>query len=406
MPPIFQRIKKSLNARYRKQRWLILVFSPEGLEVRKVLYYPTSRRVVGKAPMFFKDISEKNIRSKRILKIVLHILFFPFRYRIGVIAPKNVCRSKYFTIPFERKNHSLPIQKEEIGQVFSQYLWKCMDANKRKFAKDNGYDDLSVLLMNSQVASVTLDGKTLDDCDEVLGKTGKKVMVGMLQTFAYRSFFTSLSRVIPKKRALFKEFHEYGFQLPFAVLLAHLKSSTNKNKKFIFADIKENETRVTIFDGMMMSFYDTFGFGNRSFYEAMNHFVGVDYTAYIEILNKIVSGEITETAKKRFMAVLDKELVVLSNGISSFKKDARARTAYVNGEELTGYLDMHKRISEMLIFKNGCNTIASVNLKDVNLPNVFKADLGCMFGMSRNEQINIIATRQIRWLIPHNVDVR
>lgn len=395
-----------MNARYRKQRWLILVFSPEGLEVRKVLYYPTLRRVVGKAPMFFKDISEKNIRSKRILKIVLHILFFPFRYRIGVIAPKNVCRSKYFTIPFERKNHSLLIQKEEIGQVFSQYLWKCMDANKRKFAKDNGYDDLSVLLMNSQVASVTLDGKTLNDCDEVLGKTGKKVMIGMLQTFAYRSFFTSLSRVIPKKRALFKEFHEYGFQLPFAVLLAHLKSSTNKNKKFIFADIKENETRVTIFDGMTMSFYDTFGFGNRSFYEAMNHFVGVDYTAYIEILNKIVSGEITETAKKRFMAVLDKELVVLSNGISSFKKDARARTVYVNGEELTGYLDMHKRISEMLIFKNGCNTIASVNLKDVNLSNVFKADLGCMFGMSRNEQTNIIATRQIRWLIPHNVDVR
>ena len=95
-----------------------------------------------------------------------------------------------------------------------------------------------------------------------------------------------------------------------------------------------------------------------------------------------------------------------NNGISSFKNEIGAQSAYISGENITGYLKLHKRFVEMAVDDDFCNRIASINMEALNLPRIFKADIGCMLGFSRNDQLNILATRQIRWLIPHTVEVR
>ncbi len=335
----------------------------------------------------------------------MNLLFFPFKYKIGVIAPQNVCHSIYFSVNLERKNRSVPIQKEEISHFFSQNLWKFIETNKKEFSQKNGYDDLGVLLASNWVAVSILDKKTMENCDDVFGKTGKKITFGILQTFIGRNFLDSLSKIIPAKRAVMKNFHEYGFQLPFSVLMAHLKSSKTKNKKFIFADIKETETRATLFDGESMFFLDVFNFGSRSIYEAVNHFFGIDYGTYLGLLNRLVKDEISKTAKNKFLSIFEKELSIFNKGIFSFKKETKAGTIYINGEYLSDYLNARKNPPNTIIFKNGFDSIFSVNLSDINLSNSFKADLGCMLGISRNEQINTMIAKQIRWLIPQGIEV-
>lgn len=299
----------------------------------------------------------------------------------------------------------MPIEKNEVSGIFSQYLWKYLEINKKAFVKDNSYDDLGVLLLNSLVVNVSLDGKSLGQNDELFGKTGKKVAIGMVQTFVFRPFFSSLAKIFPK-RAPFRDFHEFGFYLPLAVLLNHLKVSEKKNKKFIFAGVEKLETKIHVFDGLTMAFYDIFSFGNRSFYEAMNHYFGVDITTYFLLLDKIIKDDLALSAKKRFMDVLDKELINLNNGISSFKNEIRAPSVYLSSENITGYLKLNKHFAEMVVDDDFCNKVASINMEALNLSCIFKADIGCMLGFSRNDQLNILATRQIRWLIPHTVEVR
>ncbi len=396
---------EKVKNQFQKQRWAILIFDYDGLEIRRITYNPKLLKTSEKNPIFFKNVSEKNFRSKKNLKFVLNLLFFPFKYKIGIIAPQNVCHSKYFSINLERRNRLNPIQKEEISHFFSQNLWKFIEINKKEFSQKNGYDDLGVVLANNWVSVSILDKKTMDNCDDIFGKTGKKITFGILQTFISRNFLDSLSKMIPVKRATLKSFHEYGFQLPFSILMAHLKSSKAKNKKFIFADIKENETRTTLFDGESMFFLDVFNFGSRSLYEAVNHFFGIDYKTYLELLDRLVKDNISKTAKNKFLSIFEKELSIFNKGISSFKKETKAGAVYINGEYLSDYLNIRRNPSNMIIFKNGFDSIFSVNLKDVNLSNSFKADLGCMLGISRNEQINMMIARQIRWLIPQGIEV-
>jgi hypothetical protein len=324
---------------------------------------------------------------------------------MGVVAPRNVCRSVYFTIPYARKNPSTPIEKNEIGGVFSQYLWKYIEINKKLFAKENSYDDLGVLLLNNLVAGVGLDGETVEHNDDIFGKTGKKITIGMVQSFVFRPFFSALAKTFPK-RALFKDFHEQGFCMPLSVLLNHLRVSEKKNKRFVFAGVGKSRTSIHVFDGLTMAFYDSFAFGSRSFYEVSNHYFGLDLSAYLSMFERIVSGNLAPGAKKKMMEVLDKELNNLSNGISSFKTEIGAQSTYINGGSISGYLKLHKRFADSVVDEDFCDKIGSVNVESLKLTNVFKADVGCMLGLSRNDQLNVMAMRQIRWLIPHTVEVR
>jgi hypothetical protein len=389
----------------QKQRWLLFIFTSEGLEIKRVLFYPTSQKVLERTPIFFKNVTEQTIRSNKILKIIPHILFFPFKYRISVIASRPMCSSKYFSFPYSRKKPGDIIDSNEIAGVFSRFLWRTLEINKKEFSKANSYDDLSVLLVNNQVVSASIDGKYFSRPDAIFEKTGKKISLGIVQTFAYRPFFSSLAKIIPK-RAVFRDFYEYGFNLPLSVTLKHLQTSKKSNKKFIFAGVDDNETRIYEFNGTALNFHDTFPFGSRSFYQAMNHIVGVDYAAYRELQIKISNKDLAPFAYKKLKEVLDKELSGFYNGLSSFKKSCKAGTIYVDGEKINDYLKTNNRFSGMLISDSYCEQHSKVDLSEFDALKEIRADVGCSIGLMRNDQINMMATKQIRWLLPHSMELK
>ena len=382
-----------------------MIFTPDGLEVRRLLYYPIRHVVAEKAPIYFKNTTELSVRSNKFLKILFYILFFPFKYKISVIASRNVCHSKYFSLPFTRRNAKEKIDKNEIAGIFSRYLWKCLEINKKEFSVANEYDDLSVVLVNNQVVNATVDGKNYARPDSIFEVSGKNVGLGIVQTFAYRPFYSALAKNLPR-RAIFRDFYEYGFNLPLSVTLQHLENSKKPNKRFVFAGMEDSETKVYVFDGTVLSFKDFFAFGSQSFYQIMNYVYGVEHSAYSLMLDKLTKDDVGPAVKKRFKEILDKELFRLYNGLLSFKKNANAASVYIDGDRISNYLKTNKRFSGMLVDGGYCERQSKVNLSGLDIDNVLRADVGCMLGLSRNDEINVMATKQIRWLLPHTMEVR
>jgi hypothetical protein len=393
------------NNQFTKQRWLLLIFGGEGVEARRILYYPTTKSFREKKAVRFLKVNENNIYANRVFRIFAKIFFFPFRYKVMVVAPRKLCCSKYFTVSFDRKNNHKPIEANELAYIFSQNLWPIIESNKKEFMKDNDYEDLNILLVNSQAVQINADNKILPNLDDIFSVAVKKASVGMVQTLVYRAFFSSLRKTFPK-RAAFREFHEYGFNLPLSILLYSSAKKENKTKKFISATVEEKETRIFIFDGKFLSYHDKFSFGRRSLYDALNHAMNVDATVFNSLMKKIVTQDMDPTTSKRLVSILDKELTRLGNGLLAFKKESKAQAVYVDGGAINSFLRMHPRYAPLIVDNSICNCGFKGDISGLSLGESYRADILCAIGLDKKDLVNVIATRQIRWLIPHSIEVK
>lgn len=400
-----KQIRGFFSKQFRKQRWLLVVFSPEGLELRPIIYYPTDGTFKEMTPFMFKNIFEKNFSSKKIIKILGKTIFFPFKFNITVVASKEVCASTYFVFPFTRQSSNTIIEKNDVMAAFSQHLWKYLDVHKKAFAKHNDYDDLGVLLVANQVIRITVDDVPLKNPETLFEKKGKKISFGMIQTFLHRPLFVALTKTF-SKRATFKHFHEYGFTLPLFGLISLFGDKKNtSNKHCIVARVEDSDTLVYAFDGNHFAYFDSFAFGEKYLYEAVHHVMGVNFSSYKEIINSIVMGKTSLVVAKKFVSIMDKELSRLSHGLQSFKKDIRATSALLSMPGSASFLALNKKFASMLIsadkFECGSAKVSQLSVSDQ-----LKADIICMIGLDRTDSINTLATRQIRWLIPHNMNVK
>ncbi len=405
MNRFIKKISSFFKSQYQKQRWLLLIFGGEGVEARRIFYYPTSKTFKEKKSLRFLKVNENDFHTSKIFKAFSKLFFFPFPYKVMVVAPRKLCRSKYFTVSFERKNNSKPIEANELASVFSQNLWPMIESNKKEFMKDNGYEDLNILLVNSQVIRIAADDKILSNLDDIFSSSFKKASIGIVQTLAYRAFFSSLRKTFPK-RATFREFHEYGFNLPLSILLYAGAKKENKAKRFITATVEEKETRIFVFDGKSLVYHDTFSFGRRSLYDALHHVMNIDITVFNALMKKIVEKDITSSTSKKLVFILDKELARLGNGLLAFKKESKAQAAFVDGGLMNNFLRMHPRYEPFVVDNSICNCGYKGDISGLSLGESYKADILCAIGLDKKDQVNTIATRQIRWLIPHSVDVK
>ena len=382
-----------------------MIFGGEGVEARRIIYYPTSRTFKEKKSLRFLKVSENDFQTSKVFRIFSKLFFFPFPYKIMVIAPRKLCRSKYFTVSFEHKNNSKPVEANELASVFSQNLWPMIESNKKEFMKDNGYEDLNILLVNSQVIQITADNKIISNLDDIFSTSFKKASIGIVQTLAYRTFFSSLRKTFPK-RATFREFHEYGFSLPLSILLYLSEKKENKAKKFITATVEEKETRIFVFDGKSLFYHDTFSFGRRSLYDALHHVMNIDITVFNALMKKIAENDMEPTTSKRIVSILDKELTRLGNGLLAFKKESKTQAAFIDGGAMNNFLRMHPRYAPFVVDNTICNCGCKSDASKLSLDESYRADILCAIGLDKKDQVNTIATRQIRWLIPHTIDVK
>jgi sRNA-binding regulator protein Hfq len=393
--------------KFKKQRWLVLIFGNNGFEIRRVVFCPSSQKLKEKKPIRFLKVDEFSVFSKRIFKIISKLLFFPFSYKVLTILPRKICQSKYFTIQIERKNCSDSIGVEQLASVFSQKLLPLLEANKKEFMKNNNYDDLDVLLVNNQIVDVLVDDKSLSNFDDLFSVVNGKISIGIVQTFLYRGFFGALKKAFPK-RATFKEFHEFGFYLPLSVLI-NFKDNYKKNKKikrFIVVNVEENESLVFKFDGQVLNYFDSFSFSRRSLYEALHHVIKIDFATFSQLLKKIIADDLSPWVKKKIFLVLNKELARLNNAIAAFKKETKSQAFFINGQNLNSFLKLYRRYNLWVVDNLASNCRFKADVSDLTFSDEIKADILCSLGLNKKDRVNELAIKQIRWLIPHDLDIK
>jgi len=118
--------------RFSKQRWLILVFGNDGLEAKRVIYYPAFGNFKEKKSFYFLHLSESNFNENKIFKIFVKLSFFPFSYKVMVVSSRRYCCSKYFTIHLETKDGAKSLELGQLGSTFAQKLLPILEKNKKE----------------------------------------------------------------------------------------------------------------------------------------------------------------------------------------------------------------------------------------------------------------------------------
>lgn len=408
---VLARIKKtfrrSVGAQRMSDRFVWVRFTQDGVELQAL-----SRRGQGSPPrqgprFFLAGVSERNFGTSKKLKYFFRTIFFPLPYRVVVTLSKESAFTTFFTVTHQRVAPKEALNADELQNIFSQYLWRSLDDHKRDAMAKLGLDDLSVLLAGSRILSVRVDGVDIGDGSSMALRTGKIVAVDAVQTFIARGVFVSLQKVLPP-RARVAGFVQEDFSLCLLGALASSRSKTARTKNFVFASVGDIETAMFVYAEDRLVYADSFVFGTKTVYEALNHALGIDQTVFVGLLDVIAHADRASTGTHRALAsFVSQEMARLAHGVASFKKSAGVSRALVYAGPLQSACAHDKKIAPLLFsvrsYLEGDETWRPV--MDHIADDAVLADYLVIFGIPTRRVFTEQAMKLVRWLIPHTIDV-
>jgi len=403
MENIIEKIKNWGLEFFNKKRFLYFSILSNGLVVvKKIVYMSENKQWRFLSEKNMGEFLEKDFFQQRVNKFFFKFLFFPFKYQLIINVPHSYCCSKYFQIDHKRNSSKSPISEGEMTLIFSNYLLKLLDANKKEVLEKNGFDELNTLLVDHKVIDSSIDGKRFfPESDLVMESLGKDLKIGMVHTFLYRPISSGFNKVLPSRARVWGYFED-GFNLPLGLHLNYQNDPKLKNKKSLFAIIKEEETHIYQDNLNEIKFFDTFGFGYKNIYDALNNALGIEYEEFFVLLQKLANHDMSPNTMMYILRIVEVELQRLYNGLILFKKELGSSVIYVEAGLLAEVLKNHKRFSPMLISDEW--RIESLN--DFNGLNISKNNIADLIygSLSRSNILNSLSAKHIRWLIPYNIN--
>jgi hypothetical protein len=407
---VLSRIKKAFNrpigAQRVSDRFVWMRFMPDGVELQ-ALSRRDGQQLPRQGPRFFiSGVTERNFGASKKLAYFLKAIFFPLPYRVIVTLSKESACATFFTVTHQRPNPKEPLTADELQNIFSQYLWRLLDDHKRDAMALLGLDDLSVLLVGNRILSVRVDGVDIGDGSSMVSRAGKVVTIDAVQTFIARGAFVSLQNVLPP-RAHIAGFTQENFSLCALEALASARSKTGRIKNFVFASVGDIETAMFVYADGRLVYADSFVFGTKTVYEALNHALGIDQTVFVGLLDVVAHAERASAATHRTLAsFFGQEMARLSHGVASFKKAAGVSRAIIYAGSLQMVCARDKKIAPMLFSLRDRFDMADAwqALADHIADDAVVADYVFIFGIPTRRVFTQQATKMIRWLIPHVID--
>lgn len=399
--------RRSVGAERISDRFVWVRFTQDGVELQ-ALSRRGNKQLPRQGPRFFiAGVSERNFGTSKKLAYFFKTIFFPLPYRVIMTFSKESAFTTFFTVAHQRTNPKEPLSADELQNIFSQYLWRSLDDHKRDAMAKLGLDDLSVLLVGNRILSVCVDGTDIGDGSSMVSRAGKVVIIDAVQTFIARSAFVSLQKVLPS-RARVAGFTQEDFSLCLLEALASSRSKTARMKNFVFASVGDIETAMFVYAGGRLVYADSFVFGTKTVYEALNHALGIDQTVFVGLLEVVVHADRASTATHRTLAsFISQEMARLAHGVASFKKAAGVSRVVIYAGPLQSACARDKKIAPMLFsvrkyFENidAWRTTAAQITDDAVL-----ADYVVVFGIPTRHVFTEQAMKLVRWLIPHTIDV-
>ncbi len=399
--------RRSVGAERIADRFVWVRFTQDGVELQAL-----SRRGDSTPPrqgprFFIAGVSEKNFGTSKKLKYFFKTIFFPLPYRVIVTLSKENSFATFFTVTHLRATPKETVTADELQNIFSQHLWRSLDDHKRDAMVALGLDDLSVLLVQNRILSVRVDGVDIGDGSALAPRTGKAVAVDAVQTFIARGIFVSLQKLLPA-RARVAGFVQEDFSLCLLAAMAPPSAKTSRAKNFVFASVGDIETAMFVYAEGRLVYADSFVFGTRTVYEALNHALGIDQTVFVGLLDVVASPQRASAGTHRALALfVSQEMARLAHGIASFKKSAGVSRALVYAGPLQSVCVRDKKISPLLFSVRALlgNNDAWRSTMEQIADDAVLADYVVVFGVPTRRVFTEQAMKLVRWLIPHTIDI-
>lgn len=403
MKLFFKKVRESIIGYFSARRYVWMSIYEKEIVLVGYVYYPSSHAWRRSWKISLEGISENNIASSKRLSCIFAVAFFPFPYRVAIVSSHKHCAAMYSHLSFPRERPRTILNEEEVVGFFSNALLKTLDTQKKIISEKSDFDDLNALLVNHHITSSSIgQAWHVFDPDGVFGATGSRLSFGMTHTFAYRPLVSGVVKLLPRRARLAHVF-ERGFSLPLWLLLTSVSQApTRATKQFVYASVLESETDIFVFDGSRLAFVDSFTFGSRTLYDALNESMGIDRESFSAFLEMFTLGQLSAHVRSYAQTIIDAELQRLTHGISSFKKSFGATTVYVNGGDISALLAHHSKYSSSHI-GSFCENERIPHFSDL-LDEAHKADLSYVSSIPRRSKMHSLSLKLIRWLIPYDIN--
>jgi hypothetical protein len=397
---IITQFRPLFDSLFRVQRLLLCSFVGGGVLLQPLQLYGNARVVHHRKSLWLPRMSEKEFFESKRIKVYLWRLFFPFRYRIVVSAPRRHCQSRLTTLSAARAHPTTPVTQQELEHFFSNTLLKSLENHKKDVTHRYGYDDVHVLLVDNIAISAAIDSKRFhNNPDALIGSRGSVIRVSVVQTLCSRTFFGSLMRIIPR-RSTIGHIVEEGFNLAMFMYLKASAARQNSQARFILAVVGDRDTTIMQATPESVAFLDSFRFGWKSICDVLHHHLGIDNATCIPLCQTLAAGSLSPSVTKGLWTILNKELSRLVNGMEVFRKETKIPTIFVDGGLFDFLLAAHPVLGAMEV---SARKNKGFEISHAHLISRLEADVYMELLRLPSSMVNRTAAKLIRWLIPNTL---
>lgn len=214
---------------------------------------------------------------------------------------------------YKRENPEAKIDLRELKNAIHNAELKAYEDIRRKFVTDSGYPETDVVLVNSSIQDIRVDGYKVNN---PIGFDGQELYISVFNAYMprfYRNLFTGLAEKMKfELSALLYE--------PYAVFSA-LRGKQGDDFEGIILDIGGKTTRISLVRKGKLEEIKTFSFGGESFTRRIASHFEIGFWEAEKLKARYSAGNLSESAKEVIEEILQTEFSIFLNALELVLKE-------------------------------------------------------------------------------------
>jgi len=226
-------------------------------------------------------------------------------------------KSRISTVRYQRDDGTKPLSDQELSLIIQKIETTARDEAASLLAYETDHDP-EVLLINSAIVSLTIDGHPVNN---PIGFQGSEVILQVYTAFAPRVYVSAIEKICT----------ELNLNLlgvvaePFALSRAYLGDQPDTSD-CIICDIGHRSTKLAIITGNNLLGTQDFSIGGRSFTHQIAKALEISLPAAERLKQTYNQTKLNETGKAKLLTGINRSLKVWLSGLEIALEDCATDT--------------------------------------------------------------------------------
>lgn len=321
------------------------------------------------------------------------------KYKIVFSLDSELATTVYGLVSLIRLRPKEIIDGADFENLVSQAIWRFFDRWRSRAAEKMNSNDVDIFLQDVDINSIKIDNhKILNP----IGFNAKTVEFCLGQNLINKNTKDNLEEIFPNGKIVLTR--EMG------ISLAHITSKILKAKPFLLINIFGDSTTVTVFYQNHFYFLDKINWGFNSLVGRIRSEFSVDEKTAKLMLDAYSENNFSKKSFKKMGDILIEEFGILLRRLDVLSPD-NSMEVYVNSFYLLPNLLYSERLrsrskkqlklsllsTNLFTEKLGYDVQFKRVADNINFLSILAPILDINF-MSKNDYLNHLANRRVRWL--------